>query len=726
MSEEHATAASTAGDGYVRVRRRSQRSSRRRSRNRRRRLLARGGVVLAILGIVAVPALVIARDLVVVQRALVGADAELRDARAAFAGGDLTRASGAVRSADLLVAPLRGRVDRPVWSAAARLPLVGGPLSTTRAVVDVAAAGSALARTAVDDEVVELFRDLRPQVQGGQVELTPLVQLGERLERLDPEPLREALERLERTGWRGTDGSLASARRSLLDLGGELVTTLERTRGVVQVVPGLLGAEGPRRHLVVLQTSAELRGTGGLFGTFTLMDVDAGRVTLAPTRDASLGPAPGAGVTVPAAFATRYGHVGAARSLSNVNVDPDLATTAQVALDLFADRTGTRADSLILLDPFGLEALLVALDVTLTLPADLIAGTSAPAVLPADRFAHFSTVGVYDLFGDGREVERDALVLALGDQALAAVFDTPWDGPEVIRAVLAAARGRHLQIHSARPAERAVLRTTPVGGDLAGFLADASHDGIVVTHNNAVGGKQDVHLGHRTAVAVRLAAPSAQDLRAALRAGPTSAPDARTVELARSLRLETSIENTLTPGAFDRYIVGNCVVGEAEYGCFRGPVAVNGSWVTAWLAADERVRRVSDDEGLPPDVRGTMHAATTLDLYVEVRPTSVATVRIESDGLQRVEIGPDGMLTYRMALWRQAKGVPDTVTLEVSAPAGYRVDDAGLSGGRSGLTLAGPDAAGEPVRLRTRRSSVAVTGTVTADLVLWVRFAPTA
>jgi hypothetical protein len=728
------TVTSLSEDGqYVRVRRRSRRSSRRRTAYRYRLIAKRLLPFVAVFVVLAVPAGVIGADLVATQRALIGAEAELREARAALIAGDLVRASGAVRSADLLITPLVGRVDRPVWRAAAALPVVGEPLEMTRAIVDVASTGTALARLAVDDDLAILLESFDPRVADGRVELSPFIDAAMRLERLDATDLRASLDRLEATGASVTNTQLLGARRNLLQLGGEAVEVLERTRSVVATIPPMLGSDGVRRHLVLLQTSAELRGTGGLYGNATILEAENGRLTLTPVTDvgALLEAGSGAGLTpgpsglqsaaTTPEFAARYSRVGADRLFANVNLDPDLATSAQVTLDLYAARTGLRADGLVLLDPYGLQALLEALDVTLVLPPELIEGTSSPAQLPAARFARFTTVDVYGHFGAERAAERDELQRQLGDQALAAVFGRAWDGPRVARALLDAAAGRHVQVHSTRSDEQRALATTAIGGDLVGPLADPLLDVITVTHNNAVGGKQDVHLGHRLSVGIGLGVPDAAALRDALRAGPGSV-----LAVGRDVVIDAGITNTLTPGAFDLYVTGNCLVGGTTYGCFRGPEAFNRSWLTFWLDPATVVRQVTDQTGFPPVSRGTMHATSTYDVFMEVPPLEQRSVRLEADGPWSVTVDPDGTLTYRLLLWRQAKGVPDVLDVTVSAPEGYEIDAATMQGGRMVAPLAGPDEDVRPASLRVRRRSVSVFGASGTDLELTVRLRPVA
>jgi hypothetical protein len=753
------SAPSPGGDPQlVRVRRRSRRSSRRRRAARQRLLLRRGLIAAGVVAVIGFPAGVIANDLVVARRALIGAEAELRDGRAALAAGDLVRAAGAVRSADLLVTDLPARLGRPIWRVVAATPVAGRPFALARALVDTAAATTGLARQAADEGFDTFLSGFDPRASEGRVDLAPLVAVGQRLERLETEPLVAALDRLEDAGTGVTNPQLLSARRGLLDLGSELVMRIERVRGLAEVVPGLLGADGARTHLVVLQNSAELRGAGGLYGEATLLRIDGGRMSLdpvAPVTSELLDAVP-----VSEEFRIRYASLYADRSLGIANVDPDLATTARATLALYRQQTGVSADGLVLLDPFGLQALLEALDVTLDLHAAYYAGvggsaadareadargddealsslpatepgtgpvtgpgtppSALPATLAASGFARFVTSDVYDVFGSARGAERDAFSTALGEQALAAVITRTWDGPRVLRAIIDASAGRHLQVHSSVASEQAALRSVAAGGDLAGFLSRDMVDAIAVTHRNAVGGKQDVHVGHRIAASVELGLPDAAALRAAQRADS----DRAQVEVERRLVLDVAVTNMLAPGTRDLYVSGSCFREDVFVGCFAGPDAEHRTGLGFMLAAQETVTSVTDDFGFPPVLRGTMHGATALDLVLRVPPQEQRSVRIVTSSPQLLGVGPDGELTYRLALWRQAKGVPDLVDLTVSAPPGYRVAGADLVGGRRPLTLAGPDAEASATRLRVRQRSVSITGATGSDVEVRVRLVP--
>ena len=65
-------------------------------------------------------------------------------------------------------------------------------------------------------------------------------------------------------------------------------TTLAATaRGgatVTRLVPPMLGQDGPRQYLLVVQNNAEIRSTGGLPGSLQILRADNGKLTLAEQR----------------------------------------------------------------------------------------------------------------------------------------------------------------------------------------------------------------------------------------------------------------------------------------------------------------------------------------------------------------------------------------------------------------------------------------------------------
>ncbi|OWY58872.1 hypothetical protein B7486_77630, partial [cyanobacterium TDX16] len=84
---------------------------------------------------------------------------------------------------------------------------------------------------------------------------------------------------------------------------------------------------------------------------------------------------------------TRYGRFDPARYAQNLTVSPDMETDAHLARSLYRQATGTEVDGVLVVDPFGLAALLA-----LTGPVDVegidapVTAASAPRLLLHDQY----------------------------------------------------------------------------------------------------------------------------------------------------------------------------------------------------------------------------------------------------------------------------------------------------------------------------------------------------
>ena len=77
-------------------------------------------------------------------------------------------------------------------------------------------------------------------------------------------------------------GPVAPARREAEAELSELNDKIHAASLVLQGLPRFLGAEGPRRYFFGAQNPAELRGTGGLIGAYSILTIDDGRFHFSP------------------------------------------------------------------------------------------------------------------------------------------------------------------------------------------------------------------------------------------------------------------------------------------------------------------------------------------------------------------------------------------------------------------------------------------------------------
>jgi hypothetical protein len=337
----------------VRVRKRKRR------RRRGRWLTLALPLVLVALVAVGLAGLALVRDAISVRSSLLSVQQDLEQVRAAAGEVEADAAAEALSRAERELVDARRRTNGPLWSLASAVPIAGDSIEATRGVVGVASAMVDIADRAVTEGGELLGGGLDVQVDDGQLDLGPLLEARQLLAGLPLERLSTARDRLAASDPRWAPEEVLAGRRDSLALADDTLATISSGRELLAALPGFLGAEGTRRYFLGVQTPAELRGTGGLIGYYAVLEADGGRLRLdgsdvydtfddledeAPPTTTNIGQLRGDRsdqVPVSDEFDVRYGHTAAAGFFSNVNVDPDLPTTAEIALDLFERATGS-------------------------------------------------------------------------------------------------------------------------------------------------------------------------------------------------------------------------------------------------------------------------------------------------------------------------------------------------------------------------------------------------
>jgi hypothetical protein len=157
----------------------------------------------------------------------------------------------------------------------------------------------------------------------------------------------------------GLGWTSAQAARSSEDVQGELSIGEVGAR-LTPSLPWLLGMDGPRTYLVLVQNNHELRATGGFIAAVGRISVDAGRLAGFDFADSYT------------FFSDRSTYPPAPRPMQehmripllvmrDANWSPDFPTSAQVARALYAQETGVRVDGVFTVDLNAVRHLIGAL-----------------------------------------------------------------------------------------------------------------------------------------------------------------------------------------------------------------------------------------------------------------------------------------------------------------------------------------------------------------------------
>lgn len=503
---------------------------------RRRRLVLVAGALLLI-G-TAAAAVHVGRSAWDLAEALDAAGDDAAVAAEAVGSGDI---EGAKAAADRLVDGISHEIpDDPLWFAAEALPGIGPNLSAARraatAVVDVA------------DGVAPAVLDTARGLEGADAEAAVRV-----LRHAAPSLARAAAARdhvaddLVDIDRNALVPQLAGGVGRVVDAVDALQPLTDGASQAADLVPAILGAEGDRRILVVLQNTAELRTGGGITGTFLELRARDGVLSLGAQRDSSqFSPVAAPLTTLPAAEVRSLGD-GIGRYVQNASMTSDFRVTAELASAWWQKSGEAVPDVVVSMDPVVLSAILGAIG-----PVETRAG-----VLDQKNVIDRLLVEPY------RTLDQDAQGRLFSDAA-AAVFTALTERARpaaMIPGLVGAVDEGRISVWSRHSDEQTVLAGTALAGPLARQDA-AGPNAFAAYFNDATGGKLTPYL----------------TVGLATRSGVCRADGLREVEV------EVSLTNSLTKR--DAAILPVSVTGGGFYGVAAGHISPTLTVVTppGWYA----------------------------------------------------------------------------------------------------------------------------------------------
>ncbi|MFC6286339.1 DUF4012 domain-containing protein [Nocardioides sp. GCM10027113] len=207
---------------------------------------------------------------------------DLEAARAAATDVEATLQDGPRRERDQALDDLReatsrahDRTDGAWWGAMTLVPVVGDDAEGVRALtasLDLLASDGAAPLTRTLDLLDGLTTD-------GGVDLAVLDKITPQVRKAEAAVAAAASE-VERLDTSGYAGPVKAQFDEYVDLVTRADRTLSSAATATDVLPGMLGADGPRDYLLVFQNNAEIRATGGLPGSWALLHAEDGRLEL--------------------------------------------------------------------------------------------------------------------------------------------------------------------------------------------------------------------------------------------------------------------------------------------------------------------------------------------------------------------------------------------------------------------------------------------------------------
>ncbi len=459
--------------------------SSRSTQKRRRRILITGiwstVVAIIILGCVAW----LGARAVTIQSELKAAIALLPDLKTNIAANDAGAAAGTVEALALHTGAARDAANDPLWKAASVLPFLGPNMQAAN---EVATSADDVARLGAVP-LVRAFESLNwkaltPNPAG--MDLTPLQSAAPKVQAA-AYTVRESAQRLNSIDIDGLlpqiSAPLIEARDKLSSLQGELDSAADAAR----LAPEMLGAEAPRRYLLLMQNNAEARASGGIPGALAVLNIDKGKLKLeAQTSATALGafiPPVAIDSEQQAIYSARVG-----KFMQDVNLTPDFPTTASTAQAMWEKRTGERLDGVLSLDPIALSFILEATGpVQMTDPLVKEIGSSLPAQLTpenvvgtllSDSYAKIDKPDLQDVYFAGAAKE-----------IFGALSSGKTDPKKLMDSVSRGVQERRILLWSASTDEQATIGKYTLGGLISGGATSPAQFGVYF--NDGTGAKMD-------------------------------------------------------------------------------------------------------------------------------------------------------------------------------------------------------------------------------------------
>jgi hypothetical protein len=376
----------------------------------------------------------------------------------------------------------------PLWKAAAAVPWIGPNFS---AVSELAlSAGDVVEGTA--KPLLRVFRTIEYEnltPVGGKFDVAPLA--------VASPTIVAAANTVELTHSRLADldssrlfAEIAGPLNETLAALDELRATLNVAADGSRVLPSMLGSNGARNYLILVQNNAEIRATGGLPGALALLRVENGAIQLAAQSSGSaLGKFTPPIDVDPAQSLIYTDRLGS--FISDVNLTPDFPTAAQSAKQMWEKRFGSSIDGVVAIDPVVLSHILDASGpVEVPVPSGSTRAGGFPAALTADNVVQTLLSDVYRNV-DGNN-SQDAYFASASEQIFKALASGKAPGVKLVPALVKSAAENRVYVWSDHKTEQQVLKTLSIGGAASGPNVGGASFGVYF--NDGTGAKMDYYV----------------------------------------------------------------------------------------------------------------------------------------------------------------------------------------------------------------------------------------
>ncbi|OZG61303.1 hypothetical protein BLEM_1515 [Bifidobacterium lemurum] len=466
-------AGASSASGERRSRRAAQRRLRERRRRRNRRILI---VVAVVLGVLIALGAWFGVSALKAKSEVEQAVAVVSQIQTSVGECDVDQAvSGLNDLAEHIDAAYR-QTNSPIWALASWTPYVGSDIGAVRSVVSALETVSTDAlpslSTALDGFSLDSIA-----VENGQVQIGDLASRATDLTTAS-EVISQANDELQ-----AVDGlriaQLADAVDSAKTKFNTVSSLLDTVSRAAQLLPKMLGLEDgqTRNYLLISQNNAEIRATGGIPGSWGVITVSNGAISISEF-DSAYKVSDTPVVELTAEERVLYGD-NLAKYQQSINFTPDFPRSAYIGSVMWKQLKGQDVDGMISVDPVALQRILAVTGSVTTSNGTVLDGQNTVKALLSDSYASMTPAETDTFFSDAAQCVFDRIKQGSSDNVA------------LIKALNSAVTDGHILLWSAHEDEQELISGTTVSGELE---TDSTKPVAGLYFNDGTMGKMDWYL----------------------------------------------------------------------------------------------------------------------------------------------------------------------------------------------------------------------------------------
>ena len=457
-SQDASAGSSSAAPHSRRVRRRmSAEHIRQIKRKRRRRKILIG--VLVIIAVLAVFAGAFVWSALQAKNELQQAVSSAQGLQQTIVDSDKSKREEQVNTFSDHVSKAYKQTSSPLWQLASVVPYVGDDISAVRTMVAAMEniSSQALPQLLQAADNIDLNN---VHVENGTIEISGL-EASQRPLQIADDTIDKATREVKTVKAVKTPhiAQVADVLKTAETYCEKLDSVVHSLNSIVQVLPSMLGTEShandaPRNYLILAQTNAEARPSGGLTGSLGLVTVQGGHVSLQPfVSDSEIQNADEPVVDLTAEerllFTDKLG-----KDIRDVNFTPDFPRTGEIMSAMWNRQYGVAVDGVIAIDPLFLQNMLA-----------VTGGVAMPDGSTLDG-ANTAQTLLHDVYARMVPQETDEYFAVAAQAAFDHIMQNAGNFKSYVKALSTSVEQGHVMVWSAHEGEQNLIADSAISGKL--------------------------------------------------------------------------------------------------------------------------------------------------------------------------------------------------------------------------------------------------------------------